>query len=214
MNLPAWPRSSTGRTCTLSHRYFHSSKFGYLENVARLKQYASDRETPKPALLQTSKKGFLNLFGADGDWRTRARTDLADTLDRMPTFRCECGTMLRAGAEMVGEKCVCSRCRRTVRVPFDAPGSTNGGPPGTGRMTGMFTAFLIAATAFLASGFVLAAFLANASWTAVGAAAALVPVACTLRPLYAYNRAFRGHSKESAAASDGLFIRTPTTPAG
>lgn len=115
----------------------------------------------------------------------------------MPTFRCECGAVLHAGPEMAGEKCVCSNCRRTVRVPFDAPGPTGGSAPGTGRMAGMFTVFLIAAAVFLAAGLVLAALLAHAIWIAVGAAAALIPVACSLRLLYAYNRAFRGHSKES-----------------
>ena len=57
----------------------------------------------------------------------------------MPTVRCECGTVLQASPEMAGEKCVCSKCRRTVRVPFDAPGSISGGAAVTNTLGQMMS---------------------------------------------------------------------------
>ena len=77
----------TAGTQTLSSRpqwHFHLNEARYLDRAARLKQYACAKQTPKAALLQASRTGFLELFGANEGWRTRARVDVADTIDRVP----------------------------------------------------------------------------------------------------------------------------------
>lgn len=57
-------------TQTLSHLrdryffYFFARKASYLENLANLRQYASERVPPKPVVLETCKRGFIRLFDA------------------------------------------------------------------------------------------------------------------------------------------------------
>lgn len=68
----------------LPHRFIYASDASYLENLASIRQYTSERVPPKPVVLETCRKQFIRLLGASQGWRTRARTDLADTIERVP----------------------------------------------------------------------------------------------------------------------------------
>ncbi len=69
----------------LPHRWFVGQEAAYLEAVARLKKYASEKEVDNDTLLKIATDQLKNVFTASETWRVRANKDLADTVAEVPS---------------------------------------------------------------------------------------------------------------------------------